>query len=211
ELRARMQQHDDRLEALRELCIRGHAPSLELVTRALYSLEPEELASGVAGVLFFGEAAGDGMIAALQAPEPALRQLAALALGRLKLRRAVLPLLKQLDTETSEIHPELARALGEFGPAAVRPLTHAIAAGGPFERFIAALAHAANRGAAKEVERLENDADPTVAQAARKAMARRSRLEWEDLAVREQRSLGESNGPAQLSQAFYAELAKVAI
>jgi hypothetical protein len=134
-----------------------------------------------------------------------------LALGRLKLRRALLPLLKQLETEASPIYPELARALGDFGPAAVRTLTRALASGSDSERLIAAMAHVANHGAAKEVERLENDADVSVAQAARKAMARRSRLEWEDLAVREQRSLGEGQSTAELSQAFYAELTKVAI
>jgi hypothetical protein len=42
-------------------------------------------------------------------------------------------------------------------------------------------------------------------------MAKRSKIEWEDLAVREQRSLGEAEPAAQLSQGFYAELAKVAI
>jgi hypothetical protein len=213
DLRARLKNPPERLEAIRELCVRGHAASLELVLGALHTLNALELPPAVACLLAFGDAAGDGLIAALQAPDPRLRQLAALALGRLKLRRALLPLLKQLEVEASDIHPELSRALGDFGPAAVRPLAraHALATGDQSERLIAAMAHVANHGAAKEVERLENDADGSVAQAARRAMAKRSRLEWEDLAVREQRSLGEGQAPAQLSQAFYAELTKVAI
>jgi hypothetical protein len=121
-------------------------------------------------------------------------------------------LLKQLKLESSEIHPELARALRDFGPAAVRPLAQAFA-GEPSERLVDALAHVASHSpaASLEVERLENDADASVAQAAHEALARRSRIEREDRAVREQRALGEAQSTVLLSQAFYAELAKVAI
>jgi hypothetical protein len=74
-----------------------------------------------------------------------------------------------------------------------------------------ALAHLANHGSAQEVEKLENDPAPEIAAAARKAMAKRSRMEWEDLAVRGQRTLGDADPAALLSQAFYAEVTKVAI
>ena len=214
ELRARLpmgQMSMERLEIIRELCERGHPSSIEIVFSSLHTLKPEELPGAVASVLAFGEAAGDGLLVALQSPAPAIRQLAALALGRLRLRRALLPLLKQLQLEASEIHPELARALGDFGSAAVRPLARVFAGGDLSERLIDALAHVANHGAAMEVERLENDAHALVAQAAREALARRSRIEWEDAAVRELRALGETQSTAQRSQAFYAELTKVAI
>jgi len=79
------------------------------------------------------------------------------------------------------------------------------------DRLVLALAHLANHGSAREVEKLENDPDAAVAQAARKAMARRARMEWEDLSVREQRTLTDSTPAARLSQLFYAEASKVAI
>ena len=211
ELRTRLQEPQERLEAIRELCLRGSAGGLDWVLEVLSQLPLEELPQAMASVVSLGEPAGDALINALSAPQPALRQLAGLALGRLKLRRALLPLLKQLELEDSDIQTELARALGDFGAAAVRALAHAVSTSGQPDRFIAALAHVANHGAAREVERLENSAEPPVAYAARKAMARRSRMEWEDLAVREQRTLGEGETAALLSQAFYAALTKVAI
>lgn len=211
ELRARLQEPADRLEVIRELCARGHAAGLEWVLEALPQLTREELPLAMASLSMMGELAGDVLINTLSAEQPELRQLAALAVGRLKLRRALLPLLKQLEAEETEIQAELARALGDFGSAAVRAITQAVSVSGQPDRYIAALAHVANHGAAREVERLENSAEPPVAYAARKAMARRSRMEWEDLAVREQRTLGEGETAALLSQAFYAALTKVAI
>jgi hypothetical protein len=58
------------------------------------------------------------------------------------------------------------------------------------------------------VESLEKDEDIVCAQAARQALARRSRMEWEDQAVRHQRSLRDNSPEARFSQVFFAELAK---
>ena len=211
ELRGKLKEEPERMAAIRELCLRGQASGLEPVLGVLDELPARDIPPAVAHLLLFGASTADGLIAALQSTNPALRQIAALGLGRLKLRRGLTPLIKQLEAEESEIHPELARALGDFGSTGVSAVTQAIPDSTRGERWVLALAHIANHGAAKEVEKLENNADAAVAQAARKAMAKRSRIEWEDLAVREQRSLGESEAAAQLSQAFYAELAKVAI
>jgi hypothetical protein len=211
ELRGKLKEDPDRLMAIRELCLRGQTSGLEPVLSVLDELPARDTAAAIAHVLLFGASAGDGLIAALQSQNPALRQMSALGLGRLKLRRGLTPLIKQLEAEESEIHPELARALGDFGSTAVSAVSQAIPGSARGERWVLALAHIANHGAAKEVEKLENNADAAVAAAARKAMAKRSKIEWEDLAVREQRSLGEAEPAAQLSQGFYAELAKVAI
>jgi hypothetical protein len=211
ELQTRIEQPEARLDAIRELSARAHAGGLQPVLEALPALSREELPVAVACLLAFGEAAGDGLISMLSASDPAQRQLAGLALGKLKLRRALLPLLQQLEVEEGDIQSELSRAVGEFGVSALRSLTSAVASSAHPDHFIAALAHVANHGGAREVEKLENSPEPSVAYAARKAMARRSRMEWEDLAVREQRTLGEGETAALLSQAFYAALTKVAI
>jgi hypothetical protein len=211
ELRERLQDDDARLEAIRELCVRGHTSSIDVVLGELGRLEPQQVAAAIANLMLYGELAGDGLVAALGSGHNAVRQVAALALGRLKLRRGLLPMLQQLDVETNPLHTELARALGDFGVSGVRAVARAIPSSSRPERLVTALGHLANHGAAKEVEKLENDLDPAIAQAARKAMARRSRMEWEDLAVREQRSLEDADPAALLSQAFYAELTKVAI
>jgi hypothetical protein len=211
ELRSRLQVEADRAEAIRELCLRGHSSSIDLVLGMLEQLSTAELPGAVAQLLPFGDAAGDRLIAALTSPSQPVRQLAALALGRLKLRRALLPMLQQLEAEETPIFAELARAFGDFGPACTRTVERAIPAATRPDRLVLVLAHLANHGAIKEVERLENNPDSDIAQAARKAMAKRSRMEWEDLAVREQRTLGDSEPAALLSQAFYAEVTKLAI
>jgi hypothetical protein len=211
ELKPKLTNIPERLEAIRELCVRGHASSIELVFGVLDQLSRAELPAAVAQLLSYGEAAGDGLIKVLSGSNEPLRQLAALGLGRLRLRRALLPLLKQLEVEDSAIHGELARAIGDFGPAALRMVLRTIPGSARPERLVSALAHLANHGSAKEVEKLENDPAPEIAAAARKAMAKRSRMEWEDLAVRGQRTLGDADPAALLSQAFYAEVTKVAI
>jgi hypothetical protein len=211
DLKARLLIEADRLEAIRELCVRGHASSIDLVLGVLDQVPIPELPRAIAYLLLFGEAAGDGLIAALSGANQALRQVAALALGRMKLRRALLPLLQQLEAEETPAYAEVARAFGDFGPASLRMLVRAIPGATRPDRLVLALAHLANHGSAKDVEKLENDPDSNIAHAARKAMAKRSRMEWEDLAVRGQRTLGDSDPAALLSQAFYAEVVKVAI
>jgi hypothetical protein len=165
----------------------------------------------MAHLLVMGELAGDGLIGILDAAKPELRQLAALALGKLRLKRALPRLITLLQNDDSGIHAEVARAIGDYGAAAARPLAEAAIVGPQPDRLVAALAHVANRGGAQAVEKLENAPEPTVAQVARKAMAARSRIEWEDLAVRQQRTLEEAGPTTLLSQAFYAAVPKVAI
>ena len=151
------------------------------------------------------------MISALASPSESVRHCVALALGRLRLRRALVPLLNQLETEESPSYAEIARAFGDFGAPALRSVVRVLPTSTRQDRLVLALAHLANHGSAKEVEKLENDPDLAVSQAARKAMARRARMEWEDLSVREQRTLTDASPAARLSQAFYAEASKVAI
>jgi HEAT repeat protein len=211
ELKAKLAVPADRLEAIRELCVRGHTSAIEPVFGVIAEVEGEQQASAVAALLGFGEGACDGLLRLLHGANENLRQLAALALGRMRLRRALLPLLQQLDSEESAIHSEIARAIGDFGPGALRMVQRAVAGASHAERLALALAHLANHGSAKEVEKLENDPDLAVASVARKAMAKRSRVEWQDLAVRGQRTLNDAEPAALLSQAFYAEVSKVAI
>jgi hypothetical protein len=211
ELRQKLNEPLERIEAVRELCVRGHASAIEPVLNILEALRPNEVAITVAQLMAFGEAVGDGLIAALSSSSEPVRHCAALAIGRMQLRRALVPLLNQLETEESPAHAEMARAFGDFGAPALRSVVRALPTSVRPDRLVLALAHLANHGSAREVEKLENDPDATVAQSARKAMARRARMEWEDLSVREQRTLTDASPAARLSQAFYAEAAKVAI
>lgn len=211
ELRQKLAEPSARLEAIRELCIRGHVSAIEPVLHVLDVLRPNEAALAIAQILAFGDEVGDGLIAALASPSESVRHCAALALGKLQLRRALVPLLTQLETEESLAYTEIARAFGDFGAPALRSVVRVLPTSTRQDRLVLALAHLANHGSAREVEKLENDPDAAIAQAARKAMARRARMEWEDLSVREQRTLTDASPAARLSQAFYAEASKVAI
>ena len=201
----------DRLAVIEELCLRGQAINLVPVLAALPKVEREQLPQAMAHLLLMGELAADGLIGMLEGTQPELRQLAALALGKLRLKRALPRLITLLQNDDSDIHAEVARAIGDYGSAAARPLAEAAIDGPHPDRLAAALAHVANRGGGPAVEKLENAPEPTVAQVARKAMASRSRIEWEDLAVRQQRTLEEAGPATLLSQAFYAAVPKVAI
>jgi hypothetical protein len=211
ELRQKLGEPLDRIEAIRELCVRGHVSAIEPVLHVLDALRPHETAIAIAQLLAFGDEAGDGLITALTSASESVRHCAALALGKLQLRRALVPLLNRLEVEESPSYPEIARAFGDFGAPALRSVVRVLATSARQDRLVLALAHLANHGSAREVEKLENDPDTAVAQAARKAMARRARMEWEDLSVREQRTLTDATPAARLSQVFYAEASKVAI
>jgi hypothetical protein len=211
ELLARLEQGQERLAVIEELCLRGQVSNLAPVLDALPQVDKEQLPAAMAHLLVMGELAGDGLVGMLDAGQPELRQLAALALGKLRLKRALPRLITLLQNDDSGIHAEVARALGEYGAAAARPLAEAAIVGPQPDRLAVALAHVANRGGAQAVEKLENAPEPIVAQVARKAMTTRSRIEWEDLAVRQQRTLEEADPTTLLSQAFYAAVPKVAI
>ena len=85
----------------------------------LDALRPPEVAKVLAQLSGFGEMAGDGLIGALRSESEAVRQCAALALGKLQLRRALTPLLELLVSEETPVYAEIARAFGDFGGLAL--------------------------------------------------------------------------------------------
>jgi hypothetical protein len=208
ELRRDLGDPGRRLEAIRELSRRGHASAVEPIFHVLEELSPEEVAASVVCLLAFGELAVDGLIKALGSPSQYVRHACGLGLGHLKLRRSLAPLIKQLETETTASWAEMARALGDFGPAALRSVSKALKTSERRERLMVSLAHLANHGCQEEVKSLESDPDSTVALAARQAMARRSRMEWDDQAVRNQQPLRDNSPETRFSQVFYAEAAR---
>ncbi|MFI5307936.1 MAG: hypothetical protein ACHQ53_11310 [Polyangiales bacterium] len=208
ELRRDLGDPGRRLIAIRALCRRGHASAIEPIFHVLEELSPEEVAAAVAGLLSFGELAADGLVAALGSPSQHVRHASALGLGSLKLRRSMAALIRQLDQETTPSWTEMARALGDFGPPALRNVSRALKTSDHRERLMVSLAHLANHGCAEDVKSLESDPDSTIALAARQAMTRRGRMEWDDQAVRNQQPLRDQSPEARFSQVFYAEVAR---
>ena len=208
ELRRDLGDPGRRLDAVRELCRRGHSSAIGFIFEVLEELSPEEVASAVASLVAFGEQAADGLVTALGSPSQHVRHACALGLGQLKVRRSLAVLIRQIEIESTPSWAEMARALGDFGPAALRNVSRSIQTSERRERLMVGLAHLANHGAAEEVKMLENDPEPTVALAARQAIARRSRMEWDDQAVRNQQQLRDNSPETRFSQVFYAELAR---
>jgi hypothetical protein len=209
ELRRDLGDPGRRLEAIRELCRRAHVSALAPIFGVLDELSPEEVAGAVVALLIFREQAGDGLVAALGSPSQHVRHACALGLGQLKLRRTLPALLKQMEVEPTPSWAEMARALGDFGLPALNNVIRGLKEGERRERFMVGLAHLANHGCAEEVKSLESDPDSTIALAARQALARRSRMEWDDQAVRNQQALRDNSPETRFSQVFYTEAARV--
>jgi len=210
ELHAALNKAAERVSAAEELLRRHDVSSLPEIVQALTTLEPTEVARLMARVVQIGDEAGDAVLAGLNSPSPAVRQSAALALGRLRLRRALGPLLKLLQSEHTDLWTEVARAIGEFGPSAVRTVTRAAQESRSGDaRFAQVLAHLAIHGALGDVRKQEHASDGRLAKIARDASARVSRVKWEDAIVRDGGALPEPNPEAELAQDFFRELQSV--
>lgn len=200
----------ERVSAAEELLRRHDVTSVPEIVQAMSMLEPTEVARLMARVVQIGDEAGDGLLVGLISSSPAVRQSAALALGRMRLRRALGHLLKQLLAEPTDLWTEIARAIGEFGPSAVRTVARSLSESRSGDaRFAQALAHLTIHGALPDVRKLEHTGDARVAKVARDAVARASRVKWEDAIVRDGGALPEPNPEAELAQEFFSELRSV--
>ncbi len=160
-----------RADAAIELCRRGDPELLPIVYRAVRRMPRADVARVVPHVLGFGEAAADVLIDGLGARKTFVRQASAVALGELRLRRSVTPLVHLLVSEPSEVWREVARVLGGLGSSAMRAVARAARdPRGQEERIALALAHLALGGEREAVERLAQDADPSLAALGRRGL-----------------------------------------
>ncbi|MDD9933734.1 MAG: hypothetical protein OXT09_09030, partial [Myxococcales bacterium] len=207
ELQAQLSDRGKRLAAIEALCAGGHVGAIGSICEVLDELRPDEVPLAVVHLLSLGEHAGDGLIAGLGSRSQFVRQACALGLGQLRLQRALPPLLRQLQSEPTSSWSELARALGDFGPAALPAIVEGLQGAERPERLMVGLAHVANHGGALDVENLENFQSSVVASAARQALSRRERMDAEDHAVRDNGALRDNSPEARFSQSFYAAVA----
>jgi HEAT repeat protein len=168
------------------------------------------VAGAVVVLLGFGAHASEGLTQGLAGPSQHVRHACALGLGQLKLPRSLPALLQQIEQEPTPSWTEMARALGDFGKLALTPVAEALKRTERRERLMLGLVHLANHGCVEDVKSLESDPDPGVALAARQALVRKARMEAEDLAVRNAQPLRDNSPEARFSQAFFAEVARVA-
>lgn len=199
-----------RLAAL-EICRRRDTELVDTLYKAVRKMPRADVVCIVPKLVGFGEAAGDALIDGLSARKTFVRQASALALGELKLRRAVVPLVHLLQSEPSDVWHEVARVLGEFGMASFRTLSRVLKdpKTAP-ERFPHALAHLAVHGCLKQVEELAHDSDPKVAKMAQEALDLRDDAKGRSKAVRGDASVETADAVRQFSRRFYQELAGTA-
>jgi hypothetical protein len=162
----------------------AHRPA-EIDTRALSAallrLSPEDCVRVVPLLVTFGDRVGDGLLTAMASERSHIRLMAVLALGELKLRRAVVPLAELLMREREGIWREEARVLGRFGASAFRALSRFFRdPKGHGERLAYALAHLCLHGAEADVVRLASGDDPLVAALAASALALRGEASRDD-------------------------------
>jgi hypothetical protein len=155
----------------------------------------------------FGDDIGDALVDGLSARKTFVRQAFALALGHMKLRRAVVPLLHLMSSEESEVWREVARIVGSFGNASLRAVTTQLREPkGREERYLLCLAHLANHGCQKQVEKLVTDERPSVATMAREALTLRDRARQADEQARGVAPLQGGDAILEFSRRFYQEL-----
>lgn len=185
ELIALLSDRDRRYAAAIELCGRKDPSAMRPLFSALRRMTRSEAGHVFGRLVVFGDRSVPHLVGTLGSRKGFLRQGAALALAALAADDGLEPVCDLLLSEPTEIWKEVARAIGEFGPAAVMPLVARLA-GQPDharERVAWALAHLASRGERGDIEALSRSRDAVAAGVARHA------LELADLARSDNRSI----------------------
>jgi hypothetical protein len=187
---------------------RGEAQYADALCKAVRKMPRAEVVRVVPRITKLGEEAGDALVDGLSARKTFVRQAFALALGSLKLRRAVVPLLHLLTSEESDVWREVARVLGSFGNAAFRTLQRQLSEVKTGEdRYVRTLAYLANNGCEKAIVDLTKDSgDPKAASLAVRALAMRDEVRLEDERVHGKRPLEGADPWLAFSRRFFEEL-----
>lgn len=190
-----------------ELASRKDPQLADRLCKAIRKMPRNEVVRVVPKLLELGDEAGDALIDGLGARKTFVRQAFVLGLGHLKLRRAVVPLLHLLASEESDVWREVARVLGAFGQASQRTVAMQLKdPKGPRERYIMALAHLANHGCEKQVDKLTKEERASVAAMAVEALTLRQEAKTIEDRARGEKKLPKRDPILEFSRRFYAEL-----
>lgn len=195
-----------RRHAAIELAKRADSQHASLVVQAMRKMPRVDVARVAPHLPKFGEAVGDALLDALAARKTFVRHAAVLALGELKSRRAVTPLVQLLATEESDVWRDIARVLGELGSASLRAIAKLTKDGKlEQERAAWALAHALHQGFRKQVEQLGKD-DPATAAAVAEALSQESSAALASEAARGGKGASAADPSMELARRFYDDL-----
>lgn len=191
-----------------ELCRRKDTAIVETICKSVRKMPRAEVVRVVPQLVPLGDDIGDALIDGLSARKTFVRQAFALALGHMKLRRAVVPLLHLMTSEESDVWKEVARIVGSFGNASLRAVTTQLREPkGREDRYVLCLAYLANQsGCAKQIEKLMTDERPAIATMAREALAMKDDAKRSDNQVRSALAAPGEDAILKFSRRFYQEL-----
>lgn len=200
-----------RRAAALELCRRSDPEYADRLFKAVRKMGRSEVVRIVPRILDLGESAGDALIDGLSARKTFVRQVSALALGHLRLRRAVVPLVHLLSNEPSGVWREVARILGEFGTGSLRALSRGLKdPKASSERFALALAHLTQHGCEAQVRQLAEGGDERIRNMVKDSMTLRDVVQGQNQQVRGHSPIEGGDPVLQFSRRFYEELAGTA-
>jgi hypothetical protein len=175
-----------RRDAAVELCRRGDVSAIAPIYGALRTMTRAEAVAVLGNMVAFGEAATPKLLEGLRSGKSFIRHGSALALGVLKSEVGIEAICDHLLSEPTSIWRELARSVGEVGPAAVMSLVARLREQDDQgrERIAWALANVAARGGSGPIETLSHGRDPVAAGVARHALELAPLAKNDDHAVR---------------------------
>ena len=204
ELLAMLETREKRVEAALELCDRGEPRGALPVIAAVNKMSRAEAVRVLGMSVKFGEAAKQPLLEGLKSSKGFLRHGSALALAMLRTEDGTQAVIELLLEEPTEIWREIARAIGQVGPAALMPLASNFGKLGEHapppiaERVAWAMAHIGVRGGKSAIETMAGG-QSVMAPVARKA------LELLSTAARDQVRVqpgGEANRDVTVNRAF---------
>jgi hypothetical protein len=175
ELIALLEDRRARVAAAQELCERGDGRAASAVINAAKKLSRAEAVRVLGMSVRFGAAAAPALIEGLTSSKAFLRHGCALALALLRTEEGTHQVIELLFNEPTEIWREVARAIGQIGPAALMPLASMfgklgdLATPAAYERVSWAMAHIGVRGGKPAIEAMAAGAS-VMAPVANKAL-----------------------------------------
>ncbi|HSN25668.1 MAG TPA: hypothetical protein VLT45_05265, partial [Kofleriaceae bacterium] len=160
ELIAQLDDKRNRVSAAAELCDRGDPKAAAAVIGAVKKMSRAEAVRILGKSVKFGAVAAGPLIEGLQSSKAYLRHGCALALALLRTDEGTHAVIDLLVSEPTEIWREIARAIGQVGPAALMPLAAHVGRMGDrvppatAERIAWAMAHVAVRGGHTALEQM---------------------------------------------------------
>ncbi|MDP3277244.1 MAG: hypothetical protein Q8Q09_18790 [Deltaproteobacteria bacterium] len=141
-----------------------------LLGRVLRAVTPKDAAPILAEMLRKGDELGDAWVDLASSSKPTAAAAAAVAIAKIRLRRGLLPMIQRALSHEATEAQLYGWAVGEFGAGAVRALTESMVDGGGIERTSWILAHVVRGGGGREVERVRQQNEGSIAQAAMRAV-----------------------------------------